>query len=158
MALHKQELPLACPFFMPTQKLQGNAFLHPARLPLGAGWSGHCCAPGHEGAEPSDDELRELCNLGYAAACSRLPAQRSCDAVRFSIVQNRGAHLLLCFVCESEHRPAEHGELEYNASLGQWTSSHHDPRIQKMAECYLESYLLRRNPPPPPDSLPSLNS
>ena len=66
---------LACPFFMPVQKLDG-AWLHPSRLPLGAGWDGHCSAPGHEGARPSDQELQEFCNLGYAAKCSRLPAER----------------------------------------------------------------------------------
>jgi hypothetical protein len=31
--------------------------------------------------------------------------------------------------------------------MGRWVSSQPDPRIQKMAECYLESYLLRRNQP-----------
>ena len=52
---------LACPFFMPVQKLDG-AWLHPSRLPLGAGWDGHCSAPGHEGTRPSDQELHEFCN------------------------------------------------------------------------------------------------
>jgi hypothetical protein len=149
---------LACPFFMPTRKLPGNVWLHPARLPLGGGWSGQCCAPGHEGAEPSDDDLRELCNMGYAAACSRLPQQRSCDAVRFAVAQDRGSRLLLSFVCETGHRPAEHGSLEYDASLRQWMSSHSDPRIQKMAECYVESYLLRRIPSVPADSPLSQNA
>jgi hypothetical protein len=96
--------------------------------------------------------------LGYAAACSRLPQQRACDAVRFSVARDRGAQLVLCFVCETGHRPAEHGKLEYDASLGQWTSSHPDARIQKMAECYLESYLLGRIPSAPADSPSSLNS
>ena len=135
---------MACPFFMPTSKLEDGGWLHPARLPLGGGWMGRCFAPGHEGAEPSNRELRELCNLGYAAGCHRLPEERACDAVRFSIAHDRGAQLLLWFVCESGHRPASHGTLEYNLSVGQWICSHSDPRIQKMAECYLQAYLLRR--------------
>jgi hypothetical protein len=37
--------------------------------------------------------------------------------------------------------------LEYDLALGQWVSTHADPRIQKLAECYLQSYLLRRIQP-----------
>jgi hypothetical protein len=129
---------------MPTSKLEDGGWLHPARLPLGGGWIGHCSAPGHEGTEPTIGELRELCNLGYASGCPRLPAERTSDAVRFSIARDRGAQLLLWFVCESGHCPAAYGTLEYDLSTGQWIPSHSDARIQKMAECYLQSYMLRR--------------
>ena len=140
---------MACPFFMPTSKLDDGGWLHPSRLPLGGGWVGHCSAPGHEGAEPANDELRELCNLGYATGCPRLPTERTSDAVRFSIARDRGAQLLLWFVCESNHHPAAYGTLEYDLASGQWILSHSDMRIQTMAECYLQSYLLRRIQPAP---------
>ncbi len=84
---------------------------------------------------------------GYAASCPRLPKERAYDAVRFSIARDRGAQLQFWFVCESGHRPAVHGMLEYDLALGRWVSSHPDRRIQKMAECYLQSYLLRRVQP-----------
>jgi hypothetical protein len=129
---------------MPVRKSEDGGWLHPSRLPLGGGWQGHCSAPGHEGVEPSQQELTQYCNLGYAAGCSRLPANRDCDAVRFSIARDCGSQLLLCFVFEAAHRPAGHGMLEYDLSLGQWLSSHSDSRIQMMAECYLQSYLPRR--------------
>lgn len=129
---------------MPAEKLEDGGWLHPSRLPLGAGWFGHCFAPGYEGAEPTNQELREFCNLGYAAGCSRLPQERAYDAVRFSVAHDRGMQLMLWFVCESRHLPAGHGMLEYDLSLDRWISSHSDPRIQKMADCYLQSYLLRR--------------
>lgn len=132
---------------MPTRRLEGGTWLHPSRLPLGGGWQGHCCAPGHDGETPSEEELTHFCNLGYAAACARLPQTRSCDAVRFSVARERGALLSLWYVCEAGHVPAEHGTLEYDTALGLWTSMHANPRIQKMAECYLESYLLRRTQP-----------
>ncbi len=138
---------MACPFFMPTSKLEDGGWLHPSRLPLGGGWTGHCSAPGHEGAEPTNQELRELCNLGYAASCPRLPKDRAYDAVRFSIARDCSGHLELWFVCESGYRPASHGKLEYDLDLSQWVSSHSDLRIQKMAECYLQAYLLRRIQP-----------
>lgn len=138
---------MACPFFMPTERLEDGGWLHPSRLPLGGGWSGHCCAAGHEGAAPASDELREFCNLGYALNCPRLPRERAVDALRFSIVRDRGAQLTVMFVNEMGHRPAGHGTLEYDLAQKRWISSHPDPRTQKMAECYLESYLLRRPQP-----------
>ena len=143
---------MACPFFVPTRKLNDAGWLHPARLPLGGGWKGHCSAPGHEGAEPAEHKLREYCNLGYASACAWLPRDRSYDAVRFSVAHDRGTQLLLWFVCESGHLPAGHGMLEFDVSLERLITSHPDARIQRMAECYLESYLLRRVHSAPADS------
>ena len=147
---------LACPFFMPVEKLDGG-WLHPSRLPLGGGWSGRCAAPGHEGSQPSDEELHEYCNLGYAAKCSRLPSEREFDAVRFSVARDHGSRLLLWFVCETAHRPAKHGTSEYDVTQGTWTSSPSEIRIQKMLECYVQSYLQRRIQPALADSNPSAN-
>ncbi len=65
------------------------------------------------------------------------------------MARDLGAQLSLWFVCESGHLPAAYGTLEYDLLLGRWISSHADPRIQKMAECYLQSYLLRRIQPAP---------
>ena len=142
---------------MPTQKLEDGGWQHPSRLPLGGGWSGHCCAPGHEGTLPTDEELRE-CNLGYATNCPRLPGERPWDAVRFSVARDRGSQVVLWFACEIAHRPAGHGTLEYDAAQEQWISSHDNPRIQKMAECYVQSYLLRRVRRTMQDSTPGANA
>ena len=149
---------------MPVQKLDGG-WLHPSRLPLGGGWSGRCAAPGHEGAQPSDEELHQFCNLGYAVKCSRLPVQRDCDAVRFSVARDQGSRLLLWFVREAGHRPLQHGTVEYDVEHGTWNSSHSEPggepnllsNIQKMLECYVQSYLQRRIQPALADSNPSAN-
>jgi hypothetical protein len=149
---------VACPFFVPTHKLDDAGWLHPSRLPLGGGWQGHCSAPGHEGAEPAEHELRECCNLGYAAACSWLPQERSCDAVRFSVAHDRGTQLLLWFVCESGHLPAGHGMLEFDVPLGRWITPHPDARIQRMAECYLDSYMLHKTRSAPADPTSRANS
>jgi hypothetical protein len=149
---------MACPFFMPTAKSEAGGWIHPARLPLGAGWQGHCCAPGHEGSEPTVEEVREFCNLGYASRCSRLPKERTADAVRFCISRDRGEQFTVCFVREFGHRPVDHGILEYDSAQGQWISSHPDSRIQKMADCYLQSYLMRRIQPTRSGSRASTNS
>jgi hypothetical protein len=142
--LQNGKLKLACPFFVPTSKCEDIAWLHPSRLPLGGGWNGHCGAPGHEGFSPTREEIKEFCNLGYAAACPRLPVIRAYDAVRFAVVRHSDSCLVVSFVFESQHRPAGHGTLEYAIAPRQWRLTHSDERIQRMAECYVQSYLSRK--------------
>ncbi len=141
---------MACPFFLPKTRFEDGGWLHPSRLPLGAGWRGECRASGQPGIEPSNDELRELCNLGYASSCPRLPRERSCDAVRFSVASDSSDRVTICFVLESAHRPAGQGLLVYDPTLAQWISAHPDLRIQRMAECYVETYLQHRITPRSP--------
>jgi hypothetical protein len=140
---------MACPFFMPMEKLENGNWLHAARLPLGCGWSGHCTAPGHEGESPSQNELRDFCNLGYAEGCRRLPQNRGWDSVRFAArtlcgENTTAGRIQLRYVCERAHRPAEHGKLEFDPVTSQWQQRHRDGRVQRMAECFLESYLEKR--------------
>lgn len=136
---------------MPTEKFDGGTWPHPARLPLGCGWAGRCTAPGHENIQLSADELHQ-CNLGYAEACSRLPQHRRIDSVRFAIkaavvdeaaARNRSA-VELIYVCERQHRPVEHGTVEFDQVAAKWLRTHEDPRIQTMAECFLETMLARQ--------------
>lgn len=130
---------------MPREKHDSSLWIHPARLPLGSGWKGECTAPGHEGQIPADEQLRDGCNLGYAAHCPWCPPDRDWDSTRFGVSKESEQRIILCYVCEKEHLPIEHGTLEYNAALGCWNSSHADARVQRMAECYIEAYLLRKN-------------
>jgi hypothetical protein len=130
--------------------LENGTWLHAGRLPLGCGWSGHCTAPGHEGEAPSQEELREFCNLGYAEGCERLPRERIWDSVRFAartVVNDgngAGGRIQIRFVCERGHRPAEHGMLEFDVAETRWVELHRDSRVQRMAECFLESYVEKR--------------
>jgi hypothetical protein len=48
------------------------------------------------------------------------------------------------YVCERGHRPAEHGTLDFDATGARWEQRHRDSRVQRMAECFLESYLEKR--------------
>jgi hypothetical protein len=142
---------------MPVGKLEGGNWQHPARLPLGSGWSGHCTAPGHEAELPSQGILESFCNLGYASGCAWSPDDRRWDAVRFAVsspakmagvghaaVNTQARVLRLIYVCEREHRPIANGELEFDLSEAAWLRKHSDVRIQKMAECYLDSYLGKK--------------
>ena len=142
---------------MPVVKLENGAWPHPARLPLGCGWNGHCTAPGHEDEIPPQDILEAFCNLGYASSCAWAPPDRAWDAVRFSVPaptdsscndkdrRSAARVLRLVYVCERDHRPVTHGELMFDLATAAWTCPHEDPRIQKMAECFLDSYLKKKS-------------
>ncbi len=134
---------MACPFFMPEQRFDLD-WPFPQRLPLGAGWAGTCTSSGHEGTRPSHEELKSGCNLGYATTCSRLPAERHADAVRFALGEERDGILHVLFVYERDYLPAGHGELLYQTATASWLQSHDDPRVQRMAECYLQAQRTRR--------------
>ena len=146
---------MACPFFMPMAKLENGNWAFPARLPLGCGWSGNCTAPGHEGKTPPQEIVEAFCNLGYASGCSWAPADRAWDAVRFAVsapapVGDASAgelarELRLVYVCERDHRPIARGQLLFDSSSAAWLIRHDDTRIQKMAECFLESYLKKKS-------------
>ena len=142
---------MACPFFLPMEKLENGTWLHASRLPLGCGWSGQCAAPGHEGEIPSAEELRDFCNLGYAESCGRLPAEREWDAVRFGArtVFNdgksaSGGSIQVRYVCERGHCPVEHGVLDFDPVRLQWINPHRDNRVQRMAECFVAAYLDKK--------------
>ncbi len=148
---------MACPYFMPVEKLENGNWPHPARLPLGAGWNGHCTAPDHAGKTPSLDILEAFCNLGYAGSCSWAPADRDVDAVRFAVIAPPDAGpgkkssslvasntIRVKFVRERAHRPVNDGELEFDLRSGIWLRRHDDACLQKMAECYLHSYLQKK--------------
>lgn len=134
---------MACPFFFPVEKIQTIAWAFPSRLPLGAGFCGTCRAASQE-VTPTEDELRNLCNLGYASGCHRMPAQREADCVRFSARDNSG-RVTLSYVYEREHAPVEYGELDYDSATETWLLKLSDECIQRQAECYLGTYLERRS-------------
>ncbi len=137
---------MACPFFMPERRLESD-WPFPQRLPLGAGWSGVCTAPGHDGTQPGDNELKSGCNLGYAKNCSRLPADRHADAVRFALGEESDGILRVRFACERQYLPAAHGELSYQRATATWVEKHTDARVQRMAECYVQIKLESRGRP-----------
>lgn len=133
---------MACPYFLPVERMTEDLWPHRRRLPLGDGWGGRCTAASD--AILSLDELRDCCNLGYATKCSHLPAERAADAVRFSVAWDRDGMIQLLFVLERAHEPGAHGTLRYALASDSWLEPHTDARIQRMAECYLESYRARR--------------
>jgi len=143
---------VACPFFYPTEKNYSAGWPFPARLPLGAGFCGTCRAGGDE-VVPDETQLRDFCNLGYAAGCSRLPAERHADCVRFCVAksdlsrdsENSGeGRIVLQFVVERDHLPVQNGVVEYDLKAQQWLSKLDDACLQRQAEAHLSTYLERR--------------
>lgn len=132
---------MACPYFIPEHRCEAELWQHRARLPLGDGFTGFCCAQ-EQAYTPTHDELREYCNIGYAKQCPRLPAQRDADSVRF-MARESGNFVSIKYLLERGHAPVSHGELRYDPAAGQWSEPHPDRRVQTKAQCYLESYLAR---------------
>jgi len=137
------EKSLPCPFFFPTELCDQSLWPFPARLPLGAGYTGCCMAPGCEGTRPSGSEVQRFCNLGYGDSCSRLPRERAADANRFFVSQH-DAELTVAFCSERQHLPVEHAVLTFNSSTQTWTSRHASGCVQRQAECAVESFIRRR--------------
>lgn len=129
---------MACPFFLPAASCTDASLPHPERLPLGDAYAGHCTAANI--AAPA--EMLHDCNLGYAH-CAHLPENRAADAVRFLIRETDA--LAVAFVLEKDHLPAANGTLVFLRNLQRFETLHPDPRIQRMAECCVQSYLRRRN-------------
>ena len=73
-----------------------------------------------------------------------MPAERHADAVRFILGEECDGLLPVRYVCEREYLPAGHGELRYDTVRCEWRDVHTDPRIQRMAECYLAAQRARR--------------
>ena len=138
---------MACPFFLPTEEFTEWSWHSRPRLPLGDGWKGKCTAPGHAGETPTAEMLKEGCNLGYAKHCPWIPAHREADKVSFSIARDREDIILIYYVLETDHMPGEHGTLQYDNQQLRWLKSHSDERLQKQVECYLASYLKRKETP-----------
>jgi len=133
---------MACPYFLPANAVPARC----GRIRCACPWATadrKVRRARHEGAQPTDTELKDGCNLGYAR-CRRLPQQRPCDAVRFVLARDRDHTLDIQYVCEIGHAPGAHGMLEFDTGAARWTVSHPDPRLQKLAECYLDSYLRRK--------------
>jgi hypothetical protein len=134
---------LACPYFVPLEIVNDGSWPHPARLPLGAGWSGNCVASGRE-SPASELHSRQFCNLGYAIQCPHLPATTDWDAIRFSVARFSREQVILSFVCELRHAPIEHGKLTFDCVNEAWIESAADPRVLTLANRYVQTYRARQ--------------
>ena len=137
---------MACPFFYPTDLLDQTLWRHPRRLPLGGGFAGVCRARAEEEYRPLEFAQLDCCNLGYAAdaGCGRFPCGESPDAVRFAVARDADGLVVVHYVVEKGHLPAEHGALEFDAERGAFRTAPAHAILARQALVYVESYLRRR--------------
>jgi hypothetical protein len=136
---------VACPFFVPSRRLEITGWVRPPRFPLGDPFGGACHANPADVTEPPESHQRELCNCGYARGrCDRFPGDSAADAVRFSVTDDTAARLLVVYVVEKDHAPAEHGTLEYSVADARLDGPYISDVLVQQARAFLESYLHRR--------------
>ena len=138
---------MACPFFYPIEPFDDKRWNPRPQLPLGNPYEGECRAAAGP-CRPNEQELKTLCNMGYARSkCARFPLDCRVDAVRFMVNQDNGQTVVISFVQEYEHRPADYGKLEYSAAARQFVSPHPDPVVNQQAAAYVRAYLQRKAAP-----------
>lgn len=136
---------MACPFFLPSRRLEIAGWVRPPRFPLGDPFGGACHARPADVVEPPEARQRELCNCGYARGrCDRFPGESTADAVRFSVTDDTPDRLLVVYVVEKDHAPAEHGTLEYAVADARLNGPVISDVLVQQARAFLESYLRRR--------------
>jgi len=136
---------VACPFFVPSRRLEIAGWVRPPRFPLGDPFGGACHARPADVVEPPEARQRELCNCGYARGrCDRFPGDSAADAVRFSVTDETPTKVLLVYVIEKDHAPAGHGALEYLIEDARLDGPPISDILQQQARAFLESYLSRR--------------
>ena len=132
---------VACPFFMPVDRLGDELWILPPRLPLNDAHRGVCRAAS-EPFEPPERSQRELCNCGYARGlCERFP-ESAVDAVRFSIASENEGIVQVVYVMEREHSPEAHGVLEYSVVESNWRGEVGEI-LAAQARAFLARYLER---------------
>ena len=141
---------MACPFFVPSRRLEITGWVRPPRYPLGDPFGGTCHARPAEVIEPPEaPHQRDLCNCGYARGrCDRFPGDSDADAVRFSVTDDTPNRLSMVYVVEKDHAPVQFGTLEYAWVNDVDDARLHGPHISEVliqqARAFLESYLSRR--------------
>ncbi len=135
---------MACPFFYPTEPMddQHGPGRHP--MPLGDCYAGECRASAVP-CRPSEEELRKLCNLGYARGkCARFRPEQPADAVRFTVSRDAQGCVSIGYVQERDHGPSAHGTLQYLAPEKCFVAPHADANVQRQALAYVQAYLRRK--------------
>ncbi len=133
---------MACPFFVPSRRLENAGWVRPPRYPLGDLFSGTCHASASNLTEGHHDEC---CNFGYARGrCDCFPGGDAADAVRFSVTEDTPNRLSVVYVVEKDHAPAEHGTLEYLIADARLDGPLISDVLVQQARAFLESYLRRR--------------
>jgi hypothetical protein len=64
--------------------------------------------------------------------------------VRFSLTGDQNGEVTFIYVIEKNHRPAEHGALEYSIAEARLVNGHVSETLMAQAAAFIGSYLRRR--------------
>lgn len=135
---------MACPYFHPTRPFREQGRL-PVRPPLGGLFEGECKV-GARPLRPEADQLRELCNYGYARhGCTHFPSDAVADAVRFLVVSDVGESIQLAYSIERNHYPAGAGTLAFTPRSRALEGEAPGETLRAQALAYLDRYLEVRD-------------
>lgn len=135
---------MACPFFYPLKPFEESRWPGRPHLPLGDPYDGECRAA-ELPCRPNDYELKSWCNLGYVRGkCPRFREAHEVDAVRFAVRQDKNGIVSITYVLERDHRPFEHGTLDYQPARQVFVTPHPDPNVHRQGQAYAEAYLRRK--------------
>lgn len=110
-------------------------------MPLGDTYTGVCHARPGDPIDPPGACQREFCNRGYARGqCECFPPDATADAIRFSITGEEDGRVRLVYVMEKDHKPVEHGPLEFTETL---RGAEGREILAAQAGAFLESYRRR---------------
>ncbi|MCL4402888.1 MAG: hypothetical protein M1436_09540 [Acidobacteria bacterium] len=134
---------MACPYFCPLKRF--DAWQPPAVLPLGDAWSGTCRSDPDAEYQPCNADLKAFCNFGYARGrCAHVPSEPGPDAVRFAVRGQEDGLVRILWSREREHRPFDHGTLEYAVAEDDFTARPAGWIFEQQARAYIQSYLRRK--------------
>jgi len=138
---------MACPFFHPTEPVETPGSGTRRQVPLGDTYDGECRASA-PACHPNDEELKNWCNLGYVREwCPRFLQSARVDAARFTVSGDRQDTIVITYVLEGDHRPLEHGRLEYGVAHDRFRNPPADPNVHQQALAYVRAYLRRKKSP-----------
>lgn len=123
--------------------------MQPPRLPLGNPCRGRCSSAIGASAEPGLDDIRKLCNVGYARGrCERFPAAfEGPDAIRFSITRDDSDTISLLCIYEKDYSPSGHSPVIYDTLTRCFTIQPGSSILEAQARLFVDSYLSRKIKP-----------
>jgi len=134
---------MACPYFLPVERVPQATGKRMPPAPLGDTWSGMCHAAQGDW-HPDPQTVQQLCNFGYARArCARVPPDGP-DSARFAVSSDHDGLIRISWVMEKDHLPFAHGQLEYAPDGGPAGAGHPDACLARQAQAYVSSYLHRK--------------
>ena len=150
---------MACPYFMPVAKLENGAGRIPPGCPsdvVGADiarhpatkdscLTGQCSNPSATSDTPVAALVARRTRRGMRSGSRfQRPPISTREKSLQDVLMSRSVRFASSTFASARHLPVSHGELEFDLLQASWLHKHDDLRMQKMAECFLESYLKKK--------------